>query len=226
MSKLTIYHGSPEIIEKPQFGKGKTYNDYGRGFYCTEHIELAKEWACTEDVDGFVNKYEIDMSNLEVLNLSSDNYTILHWLAMLMKHRKVRLSTPVMKRGREWLIEHFLPGTKDYDAIIGYRADDSYFSFARAFVNNEISLNQLSYAMRLGKLGEQVVLKSKKAFDEIKFVKYEVAENSIWYEKKETRDKAARREYFDVERNKRQRGDIYITQIMDEEMKPDDERLR
>ena len=60
MKKLTIFHGSPEIIEKPQFGKGKTYNDYGRGFYCTEHIELAKEWACTEDVDGFVNKYEID----------------------------------------------------------------------------------------------------------------------------------------------------------------------
>ena len=76
MSKLVIYHGSPEIIEKPQFGKGKTYNDYGRGFYCTEHIELAKEWACTEDVDGFVNKYEIDLSKLKVLNLSSDEYTI------------------------------------------------------------------------------------------------------------------------------------------------------
>ena len=45
MSKLTIYHGSPEIFEKPQFGKGKPYNDYGRGFYCTEHIELAKDWA-------------------------------------------------------------------------------------------------------------------------------------------------------------------------------------
>ena len=168
MSNLIIYHGSPEIIEKPQFGKGKTYNDYGIGFYCTEHIELAKEWACTEDVDGFVNKYEIDLSNLKVLNLSSDEYTILHWLAMLMKHRKVRLSTPVMKRGREWLIEHFLPDTKEYDVIIGYRADDSYFSFARAFVNNEISLNQLSYAMRLGKLGEQVVLKSKKAFEFIR----------------------------------------------------------
>ena len=34
------------------------------------------------------------------------------------------------------------------------------------------------------------------------------------------------REYFDVERNRRQRGDLYIAQIMDEEMKPDDPRLR
>lgn len=225
MSKLTIYHGSSEIIEKPQFGKGKTYNDYGRGFYCTEHMELAKEWACTEDVDGFVNQYEIDLSKLKVLNLSSDEYTILHWLAMLMKHRKVRLSTPVMKRGREWLMEHFLPDAEGYDAIIGYRADDSYFSFARAFVNNEISLNQLSYAMRLGKLGEQIVLKSKKAFDEVNFVSYETCDNTIYYAKRKARDDEAR-EAFHAEIEKDDLNGLYMRDILREEVKPDDARLR
>lgn len=40
---LIIYHGSGEIIEKPQFGYGNPKNDYGLGFYCTEDIELAKE---------------------------------------------------------------------------------------------------------------------------------------------------------------------------------------
>lgn len=69
-------------------------------------------------------------------------------------------------------------------------------------------------------------MRKRTAFDEIKFIRYEIAESSVWYTKKETRDKAARREYFDVERNKRQRGDIYITQIIDEEMKADDRRLR
>ena len=225
MSKLIIYHGSPEIIEKPQFGKGKTYNDYGRGFYCTEHIELAKKWACTEDVDGFVNKYEIEISKLSVLNLSSEEYTILHWLALLMKNRKVRLSTPVMKRGREWLIEHFLPDTNDYDAIIGYRADDSYFSFARAFVNNEISLNQLSYAMRLGKLGEQIVLKSRKAFDKIKFMSYEVCDNTIYYAKRKARDDEAR-EAFNAELEKEDINGLFMRDIIREEVTPDDARLR
>ena len=43
---LTIYHGSQQIVEVPQFGVGKPYNDYGQGFYCTESPELAKEWAC------------------------------------------------------------------------------------------------------------------------------------------------------------------------------------
>lgn len=64
MGKLTLYHGSPEIIEKPEFGKGKLHNDYGRGFYCTESIELAKEWACTEGQDGYVNQYGLDTEGL------------------------------------------------------------------------------------------------------------------------------------------------------------------
>ena len=115
---------------------------------------------------------------------------------------------------------------KSYDAIIGYRADDSYFSFAQDFINGTISYRQLGNALRLGKLGQQFVLKSKKAFESVKFAGYEVAESKEWFDKQYLRDKTARREYFDVERNKRQRGDIYITQIIDEEMTADDSRLR
>ena len=32
---ITIYHGSQQIVEVPKYGVGKTYNDYGQGFYCT-----------------------------------------------------------------------------------------------------------------------------------------------------------------------------------------------
>ena len=42
MEKI-IYHGSDHIIEKPKFGYGKTYNDYGVGFYCTENPNMAKD---------------------------------------------------------------------------------------------------------------------------------------------------------------------------------------
>ena len=225
MSKLILYHGSSEIIEAPVFGKGKSYNDYGRGFYCTEHLELAKEWACTENTDGYANKYEIDVGGLSVLNLSSDEYTILHWLALLMKYRKLRVSTPVMKRGIEWLEEHFLIDLEPYDVVIGYRADDSYFSFARAFVNNEISLTQLSYAMRLGKLGEQFVLKSPAAFEKLQFVSYEVADNTQYYAKRKARDDEAR-SAFRAELEKDDLNGLYMRDIIREEVKPDDPRLR
>lgn len=225
MSKLILYHGSPEIINNPEFGKGKIYNDYGIGFYCTENIELAREWACTEGKDGFVNKYEIDISKLRVLDLSAHEYTILHWLALLMKNRKVRVSTPVMKRGTEWLYQNFLPDIEDYDAIVGYRADDSYFSFARAFVNNEISLKQLSYAMKLGKLGEQFVLKSKKAFEQIEFKSYEAVDSTIYYAKRKARDDSARKAFYD-ELEKDDFDGLFMRDLIREEVKPDDLRLR
>ena len=228
MSKLVLYHGSPDIIERPAFGKGKTYNDYGRGFYCTEHIELAKEWACTEGTegtDGYVNKYELDTAGLSILNLSSDEYTILNWLAILMLHRKGRLSAPIAKQGREYLIQNFLPDFQNYDAIIGYRADDSYFSFARAFVTNTISLKQLGSAMRLGKLGEQFVLKSLKAFEAIRFIDYTVADNTIYYAKRKARDDEARTAYM-KELEAEDINGIFMRDIIREEIEADDPRLR
>lgn len=225
MSKIVLYHGSPEIIEVPIFGKGKSYNDYGKGFYCTQHIELAKEWACTEGTDGYANRYEIETDELKILNLSDEKYTILHWLALLMKNRKGRLSTPIMKRGKEYLLEHYLPDISGYDVIIGYRADDSYFSFAKSFVNNAISLKQLGNAMRLGKLGEQFVLKSQKAFDTIKFLDYTVADNTEYYFKRKARDDEARVAYYKELENEDLDG-IFMRDIIREDIKPDDSRLR
>lgn len=225
MSKLIIYHGSSEIVDKPQFGKGKTYNDYGRGFYCTEHIELAKEWACSEAKDGYANKYIIDTSGLNVLNLSNNGYNILNWLAILMENRKVTFSLPIASEGHDYLIKYFLPDYKNFDAIIGYRADDSYFSFARAFVGNQISLSQLGRAMRLGKLGEQFVLKSKRAFEEIKFIEYETAQSSEYYAKKKARDEEARLNFIEESKRSDLKG-VFMRDIILEEMKNDDPRLR
>lgn len=225
MDKLILYHGSSSIIEHPTFGKGKAYNDYGKGFYCTEHIELAREWACSENVDGFANRYEIDLADLTVLNLSSDDFTILNWLAILMLHRKARLSTPLARRGKEYLIQNFLPAFQSYDVIVGYRADDSYFSFARSFVSNEISLKQLRYAMKLGKLGEQFVLKSEKAFESIRFLDYEVADNTLYYAKRKARDDGAREAYNKELENEDLDG-IFMRDIIREEIKPNDPCLR
>ncbi len=221
---LTIYHGSSEIVSQPVFGKGKLYNDYGRGFYCTEHCELAKEWACTEAVDGYANCYQLDTSKLNILDLTDNRYTILHWLALLVEYRRFRLSTPLMKRGAAWLKENFCLPIEEYDVVIGYRADDSYFAFARAFLNNEISLQQLSCAMRLGNLGTQVVLKSEKAFQEIRFVSCEIADNAVYYSRRSARDQEARAAYIKVLEQEDIEGS-YLNNIIREGLKEDDARI-
>ena len=222
----TLYHGSANIIDKPIFGYGKTYNDYGLGFYCTDNLEMAKEWGATKDRNGFANCYEIECDGLDILDLNAPDYCILHWLGILLQNREFDIPSALALEAKEYLLANFAVDYMHRDAIIGYRADDSYFSFAQDFINGTISYRQLNNAMHLGKLGQQFVLKSQLAFERIHFTGSEVAESNEWYAKKMLRDKTARREYFSVERNKRQRGDLYITQIMDEEMKANDPRLR
>ncbi|MFG6358403.1 MAG: DUF3990 domain-containing protein [Acetatifactor sp.] len=222
----TLYHGSSNIIEKPVFGYGKTYNDYGLGFYCTESLEMAKEWGVGRNQDGYANCYELDCDGLRILNLNEPEYSILHWLAVLLQNREFDVPSGLALEAREYLLTVFAVDYEAYDAIVGYRADDSYFSFAQDFINGTISYRQLGNAMHLGKLGQQFVLKSRSAFERIRHKGSETAGSGEWYARKMLRDRAARREYFSVERNRRQRGDLYITQIMDEEMKPDDPRLR
>jgi len=223
--KKIIYHGSKDRIEKPIFGKGKTYNDYGLGFYCTEQLEMAKEWAVSWDYDGFANQYVLDLEGLQILHLNDEPYCTLHWLALLLDNREFDVTAPLAIEAKEYLLQHFLLPIENYDVIIGYRADDSYFSFAQDFISGTISYRQLQNAMHLGKLGEQIVLKSEKAFQQIQFVSSEAVLRSEWLAHKQLRDQNARRSYFDVERNKRQRGDLYITSILDEEMKENDIRL-
>lgn len=221
----TIYHGSKDIIEVPVFGKGKMYNDYGLGFYCTETIEMAKEWGVSKNCIGYANKYELDCNGLAILDLNTSEFCILHWLALLLDNREFDVPSVLAKESKEYILENFLVDYNNYDIIIGYRADDSYFSFAQDFINGTISIRQLGNAMHLGKLGQQIVLKSLRAFEQIRYTGYEIALPDEWYAKKMLRDTLARREYFDVERNKRQRGDVYITQIMDEGMKMNDLRI-
>ena len=195
---LTIYHGSKQIIEKPVFGEGRKTNDFGLGFYCTESSDLAKEWAVSSLRDGFSNRYTLDTEFMSVLRLNGPEYTILNWMAVLVAHRLFPIRTPVARRAKNYLIENFGINVNAYDLIIGYRADDSYFDFAEAFLNNTITVEQLSRAMRIGKLGEQIVLKSKFAFSRIRFEGFETAEKDAYYVLRKARDDDANRAYLDI----------------------------
>ena len=224
---LVIYHGSQQIVEIPKFGVGKTYNDYGQGFYCTENIALAKEWACPVKNDGYSNKYILHVDGLNVMHLTNGQFNILNWLAILLKNRKFDITSPVGNSAREFILERFLPDTKNVDVMIGYRADDSYFSFAEDFVNNVISLRDLERAMQLGTLGEQIVLLSERSFERIGFVEQEIADYREYYYKRTDRDKKAREEYASQKKNLEQLiNDVFVLDIIREDMKNDDPRLQ
>ena len=195
MSKVKLYHGSDMIVKRPIRSKGKIHNDYGQGFYCTKHIELAKKWAVDENRDGFVNEYVIDDKGMNILNLNDSSYSILHWLTLLLEHRTINVKNPILSDGMEYLIKYYHIDISGYDMIIGYRADDSYFSFARAFISNSISISQLERAMYLGELGQQYFIQSDKAFEALDYIASLSVDSSQYYPLKVSRDRQARDNY-------------------------------
>ena len=152
-----LFHGSTSIIEKPQFGYGKVYNDYGLGFYCTDSLEMAKEWGVAQNRNGYANSYELDCEGLKILDLNGPSFNILHWLAVLLENREFDVPSGLALEAKEYILNTFRVDYQSQDAIIGYRADDSYFSFAQDFINGTISYRQLNNAMHLGRLGQQFV---------------------------------------------------------------------
>lgn len=221
---MKLYHGSVGIIERPELGKGNRKNDYGLGLYCTEHPELAKEWACSAGKDGFVNSYELDLTDLTICDLTEHH--ILNWMAVLLENRTFDLSAGLASAARDYVLETFLPEYKDFDIVRGYRADDSYFSFAKVFLNNGLSLEELSKAMKLGELGEQVVIKSDKAFDSLIFRGAVPVDSSIYHPRWAGRDLKAREDYQKIKAASNPLEGTYILDIVRQQWKNDDERLR
>ena len=220
---ITIYHGSEKIVEAPTFGEGKKNNDFGLGFYCTESEGLAKEWAVSSLRNGFANKYTLDTEYMRILNLNSPEYTILNWIALLVEHRLFSIKTTVARRAKQYLIDNFSINVNAFDIITGYRADDSYFDYAESFLNNGISVEQLARAMRLGKLGEQIVIKSQFAFSRLQFEGFDVAEKEEFYVLRKSRDDEANRLYLEM---LEEEGDgLYIQDIIRGGIKNDDPRI-
>lgn len=225
MRKIKIYHGS-EYVVTPTYGLGKKNNDYGLGFYCTEHLSLAKEWACANNKDGYANAYELDLEGLTILNLNSSNYNILNWLAILLENRQFEVKNGTMSRAKEYILKNFLPDYKIYDIIKGYRADDSYFAFVKDFLNNSLPLSKLKEAMRLGKLGEQVVLKSEKSFYHLKALETIPAKSETYYIRHSERDTNARNSYSNMRNGEDFENEVYIMDIIREKWTNEDFRLQ
>ncbi|MDR0852603.1 MAG: DUF3990 domain-containing protein [Clostridiales Family XIII bacterium] len=238
----TLYHGSRTILETPIPEKGNRHSDFGSGFYCTESLARAKEWACDDARGGFVNTYSLSTEGLKILDLTAPPFGLLYWLALLAEHRIFRLTTRDASQGREYLRANFLPAPEEYDAIIGYRADDSYFAFAQDFLDNAITYKQLIQALSFGKSCEQFVLKSPKAFAALHYEYSDFVDGNTFFEMRKSRDVEMRSRYSekrrenDADAKKRyysaarfalpDADAVYLTDITRKEMWQGDERLR
>lgn len=196
--KTILYHGSEKILQTPEFGKGEINNDYGQGFYCTKNKGLAGEWAVLwTGKNGYINEYSFDYTDLKVLRLNQ--MPIENWIAVLLNNRKV-VNIRVFKTRIDVFLQKYLIDISDYDVIEGWRADDAFFSYITDFISNTLSVENLKLALKFGDLGNQVCLKSQKAFDIIKFVANYPASASRFLKSAQDRDKNAKQKYNSMTR--------------------------
>lgn len=227
MATVSLYHGSPRVVSRPSLAQARPHNDYGRGLYTTRDRDLAGEWACQRGSDCFVNSYTLWTDGLAVLDLLDGTHSTLEWVALLLKYRHFDLRLPTATLAREELVERFCPDLSSTDVVVGYRADDSYFGYVRSFVENALPLSALEEALVLGELGEQTVLVSGRAFAQLTFTGYECVPAERYYPRFLDRDERARLGYHDLlERQRPSLSDVFVIDILREEMTPDDSRLQ
>ncbi|MBS5164137.1 MAG: DUF3990 domain-containing protein [Butyricicoccus pullicaecorum] len=173
MKKITLFHGTPDKIVVPTYGKGQEKHDYGRGFYLTERIDLAKEWAVCRpnEANGFVHQYELDINGLKILDFQEKS--VLAWLAELMKHRDAADSKRYRMLAQKFIAKYGVD-TNEYDVIKGWRANASYFYIAKEFVRDNIDMDILEELLSLGGLGIQYCIKSELAYSRLHEVQSEL----------------------------------------------------
>lgn len=205
MDKLILFHGTPAKKVVPTYGKGEEKHDYGQGFYLTESIDLAKEWAVCRpnEENGWVHKYQLDTDGLKILDFQDKG--VLSWLAELMKHRDAADSKRYRMLAKKF-IEKYGVDTKEYDVIRGWRANASYFYIAKEFVRDNIDMDILEELLSLGGLGIQYCIKSELAYSKLHELEDDLMAVSYaeFNEKYNQRDIAARqkmRELVDSDAN-------------------------
>ena len=206
MARIILYHGTPNKVVTPFFGGGDEKHDYGRGFYLTENIELAKDWAVCrpDDTNGWVHKYELDCEGLKILDFQEKD--ILSWLAELMKHRDAADSKRYRMLAAKFIDQYGID-TNGYDVIKGWRANASYFYIAKEFVRDNIDMDILEELLSLGGLGIQYCIKSEQAYanlreieDSLQAVKYSEFNNR--YNQRDADARRKMRELVDSDANK------------------------
>lgn len=194
MGRIILFHGSTDKFIVPTYGRGEDKHDYGRGFYLTESLDLAKEWAVCRpnEANGWVHKYELDTDGLKIMDFQDQG--VLAWLAELMKHRDAADSRRYRMLASKF-IEKYGVDTEEYDVIRGWRANASYFYIAKEFVRDNIDMDILEELLALGGLGIQYCIKSELAYSKLHEDKegLQVVQYAEFNEKYNQRDITARR---------------------------------
>ena len=181
MSILRVFHGSTVVVEFPNFNHSREDIDFGKGFYVTEDLLMAKKWCCTK-INSFVSEYKLDCSQLKLFQFKLDE----EWLDFIVKNRK--------------LIENHK--YDEYDVLIGPTADDRLYDTLQDYLDGYLTAEQTIRYLNVAGFSNQITLKSKKALDCLEFINMHKIEGA---EKEELRKNVIRDRSEAIRRLKKER---------------------
>ena len=161
---MIVYHGSTEIIKKPDVIHSKKYLDFSMGFYITSFENQAEKWAVRkgmrQEKNGIVNVYDLseDWSEFRVLSFEKENDKWLDFVCACRKGNDIN---------------------REYDIIIGNVADDDVFRTVDMYFRGLWDKKKVLDELRYYKMNNQICIVNQKTLDKVlKFKKaYEVDKN-------------------------------------------------
>ena len=145
MNKLRLYHSSNVIIEEPDIKHGRTNADFGQGFYLSKELDFSYKWS---NRNSYINVYDLIFDDLKIKEFERNE----EWFNYI---RNNRINNDIYK---------------DYDVIIGPISNDTIYDTYGILTSNLLSINKVLEILLLGNCYTQVVIKSEKALNNLKYI--------------------------------------------------------
>ena len=157
---MKLYHGSLEIVQKPEMRKANRTLDYGSGFYTTTSYEQAEAWVKrrmdeAKQTIGYVNIYEMTEAIPAALKQLIFHSPTEDWVDFVMRNRT--------EKGF----------VHDYDIVYGPVANDRVYAAFALYEGGLLDKQDLIKELKAYKLVDQYLFHTEKALQTLSFVEAE-----------------------------------------------------
>ena len=154
---MKVYHGSLEIVSRPEMRKPNRTLDYGSGFYTTTFLQQAEDWVRrktkeSETAHGYVNVYELDEREMGTMKTLMFQQPTGEWVDFVMLNRR--------QRGF----------THDYDVVYGPVANDRVYAAFALYEGGLIDKRTLITELKTYNLVDQYLFHTERSLRLLKFI--------------------------------------------------------
>lgn len=159
---VVLFHGSKDKLILPvDFKHSKKHNDFGDGFYLGERLDQAGMFVCKNE-NPRAYAFKLNLKNLKILEFNFG----MDWLLAIMYYRN---EIKIDKKNK--FIKELINKIEETDVIRAPIADNRMFKIMDEFTKGNINSKQCMHALSAINLGKQYVLKSKKALNNLEYIK-------------------------------------------------------